>query len=97
VAWRFNLPLVWAVHGRQVFTSIAPAVRYSKLDNGFRNPKITPSPSFAWDWVKIDGGLRFGLYEGLDLTVEYSDNRFILGNGSKRNNNDTLVTLGLKL
>jgi hypothetical protein len=97
VAWRFNLPLVWAVRGRQLFTSIAPAVRYSRLDNGFKNPKVTPSPSFAWDWEKVDSGLRFGLYEGLDLTVEYSDNRFILASGAKRHNNETLVTLGWRL
>jgi hypothetical protein len=97
VAWRFDLPLVWALHGRQVFTSIAPAVRYSKLDNGFNNPKTTPSPSFAWDWRKIDSGLRFGLYEGLDLTVEYADHKIFLPHGIQRRENETLVTLGLKL
>ncbi len=83
VAWRFDLPLVWAVRGRQLFPSIAPAVRYSKLDNNFRNPAQTPSPSFAWDWEKIDAGLRLGLFTGLDLTVEYADNRFILANGAQ--------------
>jgi hypothetical protein len=97
VAWRFDLPLVWAIHGRQVFTSIAPAVRYSKLDNGFRNPHFTPSPSFAWDWQKVDSGLRLGLYTGLDLTVEYADNTFVLASGAKRHNNELLATLGLKL
>lgn len=96
VAWHFNLPLFWAIHGRQVFTSIAPAVRYSKLNDGFNNPMFTPSPSFAWDWRKIDYGVRLGLYNGLDLTVEYSDNRFIRAAGPGTNN-ETLVTLGLKL
>jgi hypothetical protein len=93
VAWRFDLPLVWAVGGRQLFPSIAPAVRYSKIDNSFRNPKQTPSPSFSWDWEKFDTGLRLGLFEGLDLTVEYADNRFILATGAKRKNNEFLTTL----
>ena len=62
--------------------SIAPAVRYSKLDNSFRNPsRKTPSPSFSWDWEKIDAGLRLGIFPGVDLTVEYANNRFILANG----------------
>lgn len=95
VSWRFELPLVWAVGERQLFTYIAPAVRYSKLDNDFRNipGRVTPSPSFAWDWEKIDAGLRFGLFQGVDVTLEYADNRFILGNGAKRENNEGLVTL----
>ena len=96
LAWRFELPLVWAVGDRQLFTFLAPAVRYSKLDNDFRNrPNTfgTPSPSFAWDWEKIDAGLRLGLFSGVDLTVEYEDNRFILGNGAKRENNEFLTTL----
>ena len=44
VAWRFDLPLVWAVRGRQLFPSIAPSVRYSKLDNSFRNPAADAEP-----------------------------------------------------
>jgi hypothetical protein len=93
LAWRFELPLVWAVGDRQLFTSIAPAVRYSKLDNQFRNHPQTPSPSFAWDWTKIDAGLRLGLFSGVDFTVEYADNRFVLTSGAKRSNNEFLATL----
>ncbi len=96
-AWRFDLPLVWGVAGRQLFPSIAPAVRYSTLDNHFRNPRMTPSPSFAWDWEKTDAGLRLGLIPGLDLTVEYAKNVFILASGAKRNNNEWLTTLGWRL
>jgi hypothetical protein len=92
-AWRFDLPLVWAAGGRQLFTFIAPAVRYSRLDNAFRNPKQTPSPSFSWDWQKIDLGLRCGLFPGVDLTAEYADNRFILATGARRSNNEYLTTL----
>jgi hypothetical protein len=93
VAWRFDLPLVWAVGDRQLFTSIAPAVRYSKLDNDFRNQRPTSAPSLAWDWEKIDAGLRIGVFAGVDLTVEYADNRFILGSGEQRENNEFLTTL----
>jgi hypothetical protein len=101
VAWRFDLPLVWTIGDRQLFTFVAPAVRYSKLDNGFGNPPFnpvtrtggTPSPSFSWDWTKIDAGLRLGIFQGVDATVEYADNRFILATGAKRNNNELLATL----
>jgi hypothetical protein len=93
IAWSFELPLVWAVGDRQLFTSIAPALRYSKLDNDFINRRPTSAPSLAWDWEKIDAGLRVGVFSGVDLTLEYADNRFILGSGAKRENNEFLATL----
>jgi hypothetical protein len=96
-AWRFNLPLVWGIAGRQLFPSIAPAVRYSALNNHFRNPRLTPSPSFAWDWQKIDAGLRLGVIPGLDLTVEHARNIFLLFSGAKKNNDEWLTTLGWRL
>lgn len=97
VAWRFDLPLVWAVADRQLFTFIAPAVRYSRLDNDFLAPAVTPSPSFAWDWVKVDTGVRLGIYRKIDLTVEYADNRFTLKSGAKRSNNELLTTLRVRI
>lgn len=92
-AWRFDLPLVLSIGERQLFPWIAPAVRYSKLDNDFRNPVKTPSPSLGWDWEKIDAGLRLGIFDGTDLTMEYADNAFILGSGAERENNEFLATL----
>lgn len=93
-AWQFDLPLWVAVGERQLFPSIAPAVRWSRLDNDFRNPPGgTPVPSLSWDWDKIDAGLRLGIFQGIDLTLEYADNRFILANGSERTNNEYLATL----
>jgi hypothetical protein len=93
VAWSFDLPLVWSLGERQLFPWIAPAVRYSLLDNHFPIPLKTPSPSLAWDWRKIDAGLRLCIVGSTDLTLEYADNDFILRNGAHRNNNEYLATL----
>lgn len=97
LAWRFDLPLWLSIGDQQLFTFVAPAVRYSDLDNDFRNPKKTASPSFSWDWVKIDAGLRLGVISGVDLTVEYADNEFTLASGAKRENNELLTTLRWKI
>jgi len=91
-AWRIDLPLVWALGGEQLFTSIQPALRLSHLDNDFANPEITPFPSGSWDWVKIDAGLRLAILSGLDLTAEFTDNRFETAAGT-RSNDEWLVTL----
>ncbi len=74
VAWRFALPPAMAIEGSQLFTFVQPVVRYSELDNDFTGPKQFPSPSFWWDWKKIDVGIRIGIVRGLDLTLEYSSN-----------------------
>lgn len=93
LAWRFDLPLAASFAGRQLFPSIQPVVRYSKLDPDYRAAPRSTSPSFAWRWEKLDFGLRVTIISGLDLTAEYAKNDFILGSGAKRDNNETLVTL----
>lgn len=93
LAWRFDLPLAASLDGRQLFPSIQPVVRYSKLDPDYRAAPRSPSPSFAWQWEKLDLGLRLTILSGIDLTAEYAKNDFILGSGAKRNNHETLVTL----
>ncbi len=92
VAWAFDLPLVWALGGRQLFPFVQPAVRYSRLDNDFANPVVTPSPSGAWDWEKIDFGVRLGVVPGTDLTLEYARNRFRTA-GGEREADELLTTL----
>ncbi len=92
VAWSIDLPLRWAVGGRQLFPYLQPAVRYSKLENDFANPAVTPFPSGAWDWEKVDVGLRLGILPGIDLTAEHAANTFQRANGDGTND-ETLVTL----
>ena len=90
----FDLPLVWAV-------ARPPALPLDRAGRALLEARqrlhatspLTPAPSFAWDWTKIDAGLRLGIFPGVDLTVEYADNRFILANGATRKNNEFLATL----
>lgn len=96
-AWKIDLPLAWAAGGRQLFPFITPVVRYSKLHNRFSNSIPTPEPSLAWDWEKFDGGLRCGLWEGIDLTAEYSYNRTYLTPSLTQNENEFLATLRIRL
>jgi hypothetical protein len=96
VAWRFDLPPFWAVRQRQILPSIAPAVRYSKLDPDFAAPPVTPSPSFAWDWEKWDYGLRVGLAGRSDLTLEYASNTFTLASGAEVGLDEWLATWRLR-
>lgn len=96
LAWSIELPLVWAVGGRQLFSHVQPAVRYSRLDNDFANPPVTPFPSGAWDWDKLDLGLRLTILPGLDLTAEYADNTFETAGGDA-GNDEWLLTLRWRL
>lgn len=94
LAWRFDLPLSWAVGGRQLLPSIQPAVRYSYLKPEFAggSPRF-PSPSVRWEWVKLDYGVRLGIIQGVDLTIEFADNEMTLANGRKVSNDELLSTL----
>ncbi|MEE4331311.1 MAG: hypothetical protein V2J10_10605, partial [Wenzhouxiangella sp.] len=91
-AWAIDLPLIWAFDGRQLFSRIQPAIRFSRLDNDFANPEVTPFPSGAWDWEKLDIGFRLFILPGLDLTVEFADNVLFTA-GGKASNDEWLVSL----
>ncbi len=97
LAWRFELPLLWAAGGRQLFPAIQPAVRYSFLDPRFEggSPQF-PAPSLRWDWEKWDYGLRLGIVEGTDLTVEYADQTMTLLSGRKVPLDELLLTLRVR-
>ena len=55
-----------------LFPLIQPAIRYSKLDNGFTAPPLFVVPSVMWDWEKWDIGVRVIIVSRLDLTLEYA-------------------------
>ncbi len=97
VAWAIDLPLVWAVAERQLFPTIQPVLRVSRLTNDFKNNPLTPAPSFGWDWTKYDAGIRLGIVAGIDLTAEYSKNDFILASGATRHDNEFLATLRFRI
>jgi len=93
-SWRFELPLVWAVGGRQLFPSIQPAVRFSRLEPEFDGGSPAfPAPSVRWEWEKLDYGVRLGIVQGVDLTIEYADNTMTLANGRDVSNDELLTTL----
>jgi hypothetical protein len=58
--------------GSDLFPAIQPAVRFSRLENDFTAPRGFVAPSFAWDWDKLDIGVRVTILRRLDLTLEYS-------------------------
>jgi hypothetical protein len=92
----FDLPLLWAVGGRQLFPWVSLAVRYSELDPDFRLHPNYPAPSVVWDWEKIDAGVRLAVVRGLEVTVEWQDNTFVRL-GRDESNDEFLVTLALSL
>lgn len=95
VAWQLDLPVVASIAGKQAFSFIQPVIRYSRIDPDFGLPRLTPSPSFVWEWEKLDVGVRFDLWNGLDLTAEWALNRFVV-RGRDIQNNEALVTLRYK-
>ena len=71
-AWRIPLNGLFASGDQPVFNWLQPAVRYSTIDNRFEAPLTFVAPSVAWDWAKLDLGLRLGILRNLDLTLEYA-------------------------
>ena len=55
-----------------LFPAIQPAIRWSHIEDDFSAPRGFVAPSFAWDWSKLDVGLRLTIIKKLDLTLEYS-------------------------
>ena len=74
-----QLPSLIEWREKPVLTDISPAIRYSHLDIRFPGNKDFPANSVAWDWERVDLGVRVGLIDGLDLTVEYAFNEFVRG------------------
>ncbi|KAB2955663.1 MAG: hypothetical protein F9K18_13550 [Thermoanaerobaculia bacterium] len=98
VAWRFELPLAWAVGGRQLFPSLQPAARYSRLEPEFAggSPQY-PAPSVRWEWTKLDLGVRLAIVSGVDLTIEYADNVLTRADGRELSEDELLATLRFRM
>ncbi|CAM2009712.1 hypothetical protein [Acanthopleuribacter pedis] len=95
-AYTIELPLLGAVAGKPILPWLRPAFRYSEITNDYAgNARIYPAPSVWWDWRKTDYALNALLYPGLLLTLEYSDNQFLLPVGW-RNADETVISLGWK-
>jgi len=92
-SWRIDLPLVAATGGQQLFPSIQPAIRYSRLEPDIVGGGPFPGPSVRWEWTKIDYGVRLGIVGGTDLTLELQDNEMTLASGAKLSNDELLATL----
>ncbi len=106
-AYGFDLPLKWAAGGRQLFPRLQPVVRYSELkpeksldpaNPGWRGGSpLYPAPSLRWDWRKIDYGLRLTIVSGIDLTLEWSDDRTTTLANVNLHHNEGLVTLRFRM
>jgi hypothetical protein len=93
-AWRLDLPLLWAAGGEQLFPSLQPVVRYSKLDPDIiGGGPMFPAVSVRWEWEKVDLGLRATIVRGLDVTVEAARHDFVLASGAHRENDEYLMTV----
>jgi hypothetical protein len=76
-----------------VLNWLEPVLRYSRIDNDFLAPRDFVAPSMAWDWRKLDLGLRLGILRGVDLTAEYAFHHIAaLPSGASRPH-EALVTL----
>ena len=93
LSYRIAIPFDWFINGKPVIKSIAPAVRYSVLDTDFSAPFEYPAPSVAWDWEKLDIGLRLEFQHSINLTIEFTVTEFETKIGTA-DNNELLVTLG---
>lgn len=90
-----ELELSYAVINSNIglgITQVSPVVRYSIMDNHFVGPAIFPSPSFWWDWEKLDIGFNTDFGENTRLTLEYSINEFERKKKTEENN-EFLLTL----
>ena len=75
---------------------IQPAARVSGLTNRFRgDARLYPAPSIWWPWTKIDLGVRLGLPQNVDLTVEYAKHN--IGAPKKLDLAETLATVRVRI
>jgi hypothetical protein len=96
-SYRFPLDGLFASGDLSVVNWIAPAFRFSNIDNRFRPEKGFVAPSTSWDWRKYDIGIRVGVIRGIDLTIEYTRNDAVLASGDQLHPDEFLTTLHMAL
>jgi hypothetical protein len=92
LAYRIRLDGLFLVGETPIGEWLQPVVRYSVIDNHFDAPREFPGLSVAWDWTKLDVGLRIAITRSVDLTLEYSRHDMITARGT-RHPDETLVVL----
>ena len=92
-AWRIDLGD--PADPADLFPTLQPAIRFSRLENDFTAPPGFVAPSFAWDWDKLDLGVRVTIVKRLDLTLEYSINDIAASRPIRHD--EALATLRLRL
>lgn len=92
LACRVRLDGLFVVSETPIGEWIQPVVRYSRIDNEFVAPREFPGLSVAWDWNKLDLGVRIGIARSVDLTLEYARNTMKTAAGDKHPD-ELLVTL----
>jgi hypothetical protein len=92
LAYRLRLDGLFVVGETPIGEALQPVVRYSKIDNDFTAPREYPGLSVAWDWTKLDLGLRIDITRSVDLTIEYSRHDMVTARGTLHPD-ETLITL----
>lgn len=93
--WEWPLAVGPAIRGSYLLTSLQPAARFSDLDCRFRGPAEFVAPSMWWDWQKLDIGVRLGLLDNYDLTIEHAFHEIEIPR--ELDADETLVTLRVRI
>lgn len=93
VAYRIALDGLFVSGDQPVLNWVMPAVRFSKIDDEFPGPAGFLATSVAWDWTRLDLGVRVGIVRGVDLTVEYARHSATPAAPPKIQPHEWLVTL----
>ncbi len=93
LAYRIPLNGLFVSGDSPLLNWIQPALRYSAIDNRFSGPSDFVTPSFFWDWKKLDAGVRLGIVAQVDATVEYEWSQMTLASGRKIRLGEWLGTL----
>ena len=97
LAYRIPLNGLFVSGDSPIINWIQPALRYSAIDNRFSGPSDFVTPSFFWDWKKLDAGVRLGIVAQVDATVEYEWSQMTLASGRKIRLGEWLGDAALRL